>query len=110
MNKKTRLHEFSGKEELCVRADSSSMDHTIWPIDINKQIITDEILNLIVEETNHYADQKISSITLTRRSKLQQWVPTNKVEIEKFIGLIICIFNCIGQKAVSTRMNWFQQR
>ena len=74
-----------------------------------KQIITDEIVNQIVEETNHFAEQKILQLGyLTQRSKLQQQVLTNKDEIGKFIGLFIfirdwfhtLISNYIGQKAI----------
>ncbi|XP_064109615.1 piggyBac transposable element-derived protein 4-like [Macrobrachium nipponense] len=89
VTKKARQHGFTGKEELCVTVHPSSTDNQIWPIDVYKQIITDDIINLIVQETNRYAEQKISSVTVTRRSKLRQWVPTNNEEIEKFIGLII---------------------
>ncbi|XP_066965651.1 piggyBac transposable element-derived protein 4-like [Macrobrachium rosenbergii] len=89
VTKKARQHGFTGKEELCVTVHPSSTDNQIWPIDVYKQIITDDIINLIVQETNRYAEQKISSVTVTRRSKLRQWIPTNNKEIEKFIGLII---------------------
>ncbi|XP_064080661.1 piggyBac transposable element-derived protein 4-like [Macrobrachium nipponense] len=89
VTKKARQHGFTGKEELCVTVHPSSTDNQIWPIDVYKQIITDDIINLIVQETNRYAEQKISSVTVTRRSKLRQWVPTNNEEIEKFIRLII---------------------
>ena len=88
VTRKARQHGFTGTEELCVRAHPSSTANQIWPIDLYKQIITDDIINLIVQETNRYAEQKISSVTVTR-SKLRQWVPMNKGEIEKFIGLII---------------------
>ena len=71
---------FTGKEELCVRA-SSSADGKIWSIDVYLLFLTDDIVDLMVTETNRYADQVIASRVLTRKSRLRVWVPTTSAEI-----------------------------
>ena len=58
MTGKVRQHNFTSSEDDFARALSSS-DNKIWPIDVFKQIMTDEIVNPIVEETNHFTEQKI---------------------------------------------------
>ena len=47
----------SGKEVLCSHIPFSK-DGKVWPIDIYKHFLTDEIINLIVVETNRYAAPK----------------------------------------------------
>lgn len=83
-----RSFPFTGKEELCVRP-SSSADGKIWPIDAYLLFLTEDIVDLMVTETNRYADQLIASRVLTRKSRLRAWVPTTSAEIKKFLGLIL---------------------
>ena len=68
---------------------SSSYDNKVWPIDVFQQVFTDSIVNMIVEETNRYAEQIIGSNIVTRKSRLKAWSPTNADEIKKFFGLVI---------------------
>ncbi|KAJ8934829.1 hypothetical protein NQ314_013177 [Rhamnusium bicolor] len=49
----------------------------------------DEVLTLIVNETNRNAEQTINKQTHTRKARINQWKPTNTEEITKFLGLII---------------------
>ena len=83
-----RSFPFTGKEELCVEA-SSSLEGKIWPTEAYLLFLTDEIIDLIVTETNRYADQVIASRVLTRNSRLRAWVPTTNAEIKKILGLIL---------------------
>lgn len=51
--------------------------------------ITDEIINLIVLETNRNANQVLFKYRLTKSSRFCKWVPTNNVEIKQFLGLLM---------------------
>ena len=78
VSKKQRHYSFGRKEELCIRVTPTSTENKVWPIDVYRQIVTDEVINPIVEETNRFAAQTIASVMMTSRSKLQQWTPTKK--------------------------------
>ncbi|XP_015375256.1 PREDICTED: piggyBac transposable element-derived protein 4-like [Diuraphis noxia] len=49
----------------------------------------DDIIELIVIETNRNAEQFLSKIRLSKASRFSKWVPTNYNEIKKFIGLLL---------------------
>lgn len=51
--------------------------------------ISDDIIELIVIETNRNADQYLSKIRLSKSSRFSKWTPTNFYEIKKFIGLLM---------------------
>ena len=59
---------------------SASEDNTINPIDCYRHFATDEIIDLIVRETNHYAEQYLQTHEISRRSKFRQWKSTNNQE------------------------------
>ena len=61
------------------------------PIDIYKLFVTDEIISSIVQETNRYGNQILESRTVTRKSRLAKWIPTDEQKIKKSIGIIICM-------------------
>lgn len=82
-----RAFLFTGKEELCQTPQSS--DNCVLPIDVYSLFITDEIIDEIVKETNRYASQKLSSHVLTRKSRLRDWVPTDRLEMKKIIGIFL---------------------
>lgn len=77
-------HQFSGQSGLNINSLDLSR-----PFDIYKHFITDEILDVIVLETNRFAAQLIQAKQLPRRSLLNKWTDTNRVEIEKFLGVLI---------------------
>jgi len=68
---------------------SASEDNTINPIDCYRHFITDEIIDLMVRETNRYAEQYSQTHEISRRSKFRQWKSTNNQEMWKFFGIII---------------------
>ena len=68
---------------------ANSEDSTINPIACYRYFITDEIITLIVRETNRYAEQHAKTQKLRKRSKTLQWKPTNHEEILKFLGIMI---------------------
>lgn len=48
--------------------------------------LTEEILQIIVDETNRYAEQYMQN---RRSTRLDKWTPTDKDEIKRFFGLLI---------------------
>lgn len=63
------------------------------PIHFYKLFIDDEILSLIVQETNTYAEQKIifgiTNETLQKNSLLTLWKDTDRREILVFLGMLL---------------------
>ena len=43
------------------------------PIDVYALFVTDDTIDMIVEETNRYAEQEIAAARVTRRSRLVSW-------------------------------------
>lgn len=68
---------------------SASEDNTVHPIHCCRYFITDKIIDLMVRETNRYAEQFFRAHKITSRSKFCQWKPTTDQEILKFLGIII---------------------
>ncbi|KAJ8949041.1 hypothetical protein NQ314_008292 [Rhamnusium bicolor] len=56
------------------------------PIDIFKYFITDEVLDLIVTETNIYAHQELHKRHKIK-SRIKSWTDTNRDEIRTFLGV-----------------------
>ena len=56
---------------------ADSKDRTINPIDGYRYFITDNIISLMVRETNQYAEQHVQRQKLTKRSKALQWNKSN---------------------------------
>lgn len=51
--------------------------------------ISNDIIVLIVVETNRNADQYLSKVRISKSSRFSKWTPTNFDEIKKFIRLIM---------------------
>ena len=83
----TRSFPFTGEEKLAVLPETDASG--IKPIDIYNLILTEDIVSMIVTETNRYAQQVIDDSQLTRRSRLHAWKDTNNAEIRKYIGIVI---------------------
>ncbi|GFR29996.1 piggyBac transposable element-derived protein 4 [Trichonephila clavata] len=77
---------FSGKVGLKVDASNFKTEN-----DFFKLMFTDEILSILVEETNRYAFDVLNlhGETSDKRNHASSWKPTNKNEILKFLGLIL---------------------
>ena len=58
------------------------------PYDVFKMIITDEIFQLFVVETNRYAEQEKNKSKF-KKSRIKDWKDTNQEEMEIFIGCIM---------------------
>ena len=59
------------------------------PYAIYRNFLTNEILELVANETNRYTERFISTHQLHRRSLMRKWKNTNANQIEKFFGIII---------------------
>jgi hypothetical protein len=81
--------EFLEDHGLIEELASISEDDTINPIDCYRHFITDEIIDLMVRETNLYAQQHLQSYEISRRSMFHRWKPTTNEEMLKFFGIII---------------------
>lgn len=81
--------EFLEDHGLVEEVTSASEDSSITPIDCYRHFITDEVIDLMVHETNRYAEQYLRSHQISRRSKFRQWTPTNDKEMLKFFGVVI---------------------
>jgi hypothetical protein len=64
-------------------------DNTIDPIDCYRHFITDEIIDLMVRETNRYAQQYFQTHEIISQSKFCQWKPNTDQEMLKFLGIVI---------------------
>ncbi len=68
---------------------SASEGNIINPIDCYRHFITDEIIDLMVRETNRYAEQYLQAHEISRRSKYREWKATTHEEMLKFFWIII---------------------
>jgi hypothetical protein len=76
----TTHDRFAFTEECGIHADVQSCE---VPIDYFQLFLTDELLNLIVAETNRYGTKKM-------RDKNKDWTDTTTEEMRQFIG--ICLY------------------
>jgi len=61
-------------------------------LELFRHFLTDEILNVIVEETNKYAAEKIANASdadMDLSQRLQQWVPVTPADILRFLAVKI---------------------
>ena len=61
------------------------------PVEFFQLLVTDDILEVIVQQTNLFADQFLQDATLGPRSRVQAWerVTHNSDELKTFLGLVI---------------------
>jgi len=61
------------------------------PIDFLQLFLTGDLLHMIVEQTNLFADQFIETHELARRSRVQQWhcSPHDVEELRTFLAMVI---------------------
>ena len=61
--------------------------HQKGPIDCFNHLLDDEIIGLLVIETNRFAAQTLSETSLPN-ARVKKWIETNAVEMRKFIGIL----------------------
>jgi hypothetical protein len=59
------------------------------PLEVFLLFFDDEMLEMIVAETNRYADQKIRSQSWKPRSRVNSWMPVDNNEIYVYLDLIM---------------------
>ncbi|KAG5886203.1 hypothetical protein JTB14_012570 [Gonioctena quinquepunctata] len=85
-----KTFRFTGNEGIQV-----DLAKNLTPVAAFDLFFSPELIALIVEETNRYAAYIISTTNVTRKSRLNQWYPTNEQEIRKFVGFYIWMgLNC----------------
>ena len=76
--------KFTGTPGLKIQMNS------MQPIDFFKLFLTDDLINMMVTETNRYADQEINKHRLLRRSsRLNLWKPVHHQEMCQFLGILL---------------------
>jgi len=75
---------FQGQEAI-----NAALPPTANALDFFRLYFTDEMVDLMVLETNRYADQYIQGNVLKPHSAAQNWVQTNREEMFAFIGLSV---------------------
>ena len=58
---------------------------------VYRHFITDEVISLMVRETNRYAEQYLLTHKPNKRSKDLQWEPTTNEDMLKFLGIVVVI-------------------
>ena len=79
-----RRHEFVGDEPGVTEHVTSNE-----PIDIFEIFVTDDLIELIVENTNLYAAQSMEGKEYARTSRLFKWEPVTAAEIRLYIAVLI---------------------
>ncbi|KAJ8968491.1 hypothetical protein NQ314_002279 [Rhamnusium bicolor] len=75
------------------RAELYETMYNKTPYDFYKLFVNDDIINLIVTETNRYAAQRIAK-NVHPNARVKSWKPTNAEEIEKLLGTILWMGVC----------------
>lgn len=84
---------FEGKQQKFTIVGDAKFFHSLpraaKPIDYFNKYLSNDIIDVMVTETNRNARQVIEKSRLNRSSRLRAWVPTNPEEIRKFLGLLL---------------------
>lgn len=70
MSSKQRMHVFNEKEEMSVLVNNADDETEVQPIVVYSLFVSEDIVDMLVKETNRYAQQKIEAARVTRRSRL----------------------------------------
>lgn len=69
---------------------NSDMDSSD-PIDFFKLFFRDSMFQLIKDQTNLYAQQRMASETISQNSRYKSWTPVSDPDIKNFFSLVICM-------------------
>ena len=72
------IHGFSGVSASSLR-----------PIDVYSKLVTDDVYDLVVEQTNLNAQQVLSNRRISRKSRYKHWKSTDKAEMKKFFAIVM---------------------
>lgn len=59
------------------------------PTEVFYSVTDDQIINLIVTETNLFAQQKIRTAKKTKSGRINSWTPTTYEKVKKCLGLTL---------------------
>lgn len=79
----TRQFPFVGQEGLLYDFDVND------PMEVFSQFFTEEIVQIIVTETNDFAHNYLRTHELKQRSLMRHWIDCDGTEIRQFFGIII---------------------
>ncbi|XP_050507475.1 piggyBac transposable element-derived protein 4-like [Diabrotica virgifera virgifera] len=80
--------EYSAEDGLCGNY-AAILINDLSPYKCFRTFVDDEIIDEIVNQTNLYATQILcDSNDITNDSRLQRWVPTDKKEMIRFLGIV----------------------
>lgn len=74
---------FTGEEKLNVEMENDE------PLSFLKLFVSDEFMEILVQQTNIYAGRRSQSENVSRNSRLKQWRPVNLAEMKVFLAIII---------------------
>ena len=74
---------FTSRSELLVDVGHDT------PLDYFSLMVNETMIEVLVVETNRYAEQTLRGKILSPRSRFHQWVDVTSVEMRAFLGLII---------------------
>ena len=74
---------FTGKSGLLVEMDDTT------PLDYLKLMVSDDMVDTLVTETNRYAQQTLRNKQLSPKSRFHRWVDVTGAEMWAFLGLIV---------------------
>lgn len=84
---------FEGKQKQFVFLTDSKFNfiqhNESKPIEFYNQYLTDDILQLMTEETNRNASQVLASVRISRKSRLNEWKNTDPTEMKQFLGILM---------------------
>ena len=78
---------FSGNHGLKKRI--SAQNGSVTPAMVFEQFFDDKIIDLMMVETNRYAQQYIAAHVLRRTSRMRKWVDVTREEMKLFLGVVL---------------------
>ena len=80
---------FTGNSGLQKRIMHDDQSKNTLPIEIFNQFFDDSIIEMMITETNRYAQQILSSRQIRRSSRMNRWKDITKENMETFLGIIL---------------------
>ena len=74
---------FTSEEKINVDMDERD------PLSFLKLFISDSFMEILVEQTNLYAERRMQATDLRRNSRMKQWRPMTLAEMKVFLSVII---------------------
>lgn len=88
----TAWSEFTGRQKSFAFVEENQLSLPpldMTPYNVFQLFVDEEIIEMIVTQTNKYALQKLDNATLSQGARMSKWKPTNSAEMKKFLGLLL---------------------